>query len=165
MTDQTSGDNPLRAQDPAEAQLEKEIQEALGGKSLDELMDEAERAAKESRTETGVAGLKSGKVIGITGNDIFVDLGGRSQGVITADQFEPDQAPKVGDTVEVVIDRYDGSEGLLILSRKGAAQKVAWATMATGDVVEARVTGVNKGGLECDLKGIRAFMPASQADT
>ena len=154
----------FRAEDPTDAQLEKEINEALGGKTLDELMDEADRAKEENRTDTGVAGLKSGKVIGITGSDIFVDLGGRSQGVITADQFEPDKVPQVGDTVEVLIERYDESEGLLILSRKGAAQKVAWATMAEGDVVEARVTGVNKGGLECDLKGIRAFMPASQVD-
>ena len=98
-------------------------------------------------------------------DDIFVELGSRTQGVITRDQFEADKQPQIGDEIEVMIDRYDSENGLLILTRKGAAQKVAWDTMHKGDTVECRVTGVNKGGLECDLKGIRAFMPASQVDT
>jgi len=161
MNDEPQGSDTPKTDAGIDAQLDREIREALGDKGLDELL-EAEQA-----TETGPAGpdaMRRGKVIAITGADIFVDLGGRSQGVITADQFPPDERPGVGDTVELMIDHYDESEGLLILTRKGAAQKAAWATLAKGDVVEARVTGTNKGGLECDLSGIRAFMPASQID-
>ena len=154
-------ENVSGADSGLDAQLDREIREALGGKSLDELLD-AEEAPEAS--PPGPDEMRRGKVIAITGADIFIDLGGRSQGVITADQFPPDGRPGVGDTVEVMIDHYDESEGLVILTRKGAAQKAAWATLSKGDVVEARVTGVNKGGLECDLSGIRAFMPASQID-
>ncbi|HOI55751.1 MAG TPA: S1 RNA-binding domain-containing protein [Phycisphaerae bacterium] len=166
MGSEAGGNNTFRsdADHRLDAQLEQEIQDALGGKSIDEVMDEAEASRDASASAGGVPGLKRGKVIGVTGSDIFVDLGGRSQGVITSDQFEPDKLPQVGDTIEVLIERYDEREGMLILSRQGVAQKTAWATMALGDMVEARVTGVNKGGLECDLKGIRAFMPASQVD-
>jgi small subunit ribosomal protein S1 len=150
----------------SELSLEQEIEAALGGKSLDELMDEQEAEGKRKQAQPGTGSdIKRGRVIAIQKDDIFVELGSRTQGVITSDQFEPDKQPQVGDEIEVMIDRYDGENGLLILTKKGAAQKAAWDTMQKGDTVECRVTGVNKGGLECDLKGIRAFMPASQVDT
>ena len=148
-----------------DSQLDREIQAALGDQSLDELMAAEEAAAGERKLDNAPSGMMRGTVVAINKSDIFVDTGGRSQGVITADQFDIDTLPNIGDVIEVMVDRYDGREGLLILTRKGAAQKAAWATMKTGDTVEARVTGVNKGGLELDLNGIRAFMPASQIDT
>lgn len=158
------------AEDASDAALEREIQAALGDKSLDDVLDEHEAAAAgakaaEAEGDAPADGLRRGKVVAVNGSDIFVDLGERSQGVLTAEQFPDDQQPAVGDTVDFLVDRYDEGEGLFILTRKGAAQKAAWATLRKGDVVEARVTGVNKGGLECDLQGLRAFMPASQADT
>ncbi len=150
----------------SEMDLEQEVEAALAGKSLEELMDEQEASGKVQQAAPGSGNdMKKGRVIAIQKDDIFVELGSRTQGVITADQFEPDKQPQVGDEIEVMIDRYDSENGLLILTRKGAAQKVAWDSMQKGDTVECRVTGVNKGGLECDLKGIRAFMPASQVDT
>ncbi len=164
MTDNSEHAANLPSGEPLDAKLQREIDEALGRRSLEEFMDEAE-AAKTDVGQAGPGGLRQGNVVAVHKGDIFVDLGGRSQGVITADQFPPEEVPDVGDTVEVLVDHYDESEGLLILTRKGAAQKVAWATLNQGDVVEARVTGMNKGGLECDLKGIRAFMPTSQVDT
>ena len=149
-----------------ESQLDREIEAALGDKSIEELLDAQEGVAAQKRQTDAATGLKRGQVVAVNlaKGDIFVDLGGRSQGVITADHFEADKLPNVGDLIDVLIDHYDGSQGLLILTRKGAAQKAAWATIQKGDTVEARVTGVNKGGLECDLGGIRAFMPASQLD-
>ena len=73
-------------------------------------------------------------------------------------------APKVGDTVEVSIEGYDGANGLLILTRLGAAVVADWNTVAEGMVVEARVLETNKGGLSVDVNGIKGFMPISQID-
>jgi small subunit ribosomal protein S1 len=146
--------------------LAQEIEAALGDKSLEEIMAEADGTDKPGKKSA--AGVRVGKVIAINKSDIFVDMGGRSQGVVTLDQFKADETPpKVGDALEVLIDHYDESQGLLILTRMGIAQKAAWGTMAEGDAVEAKVTAVVKGGkgLECDVNGIRAFLPASQVDT
>ena len=64
--------------------------------------------------------------------------------------------------VEVKIEGFDGANGVMLLSRKGSAVSNAnWSTVAVGMTVEARVTGVNKGGLEVDVHGIRGFMPIS----
>jgi small subunit ribosomal protein S1 len=73
--------------------------------------------------------------------------------------------PKVGDEIEFDVEKYDAREGLLILKRKGAANaNVSWENLEVGQVVEGTVTGTNKGGLELDVKGMRAFMPAGQVD-
>jgi small subunit ribosomal protein S1 len=66
--------------------------------------------------------------------------------------------------VDVLVERYDASEGVLLLRRPGAAQEADWSSIAEGMIVEGRVKAANKGGLELDLSGIRAFMPASQID-
>src|SRR5262249_44348962 len=65
---------------------------------------------------------------------------------------------------EVHIEGYDNENGLLLVSRKGAAMAVDWSSVAEGQVVEARVTATNKGGLSVDVNGIRGFMPISQID-
>src|SRR6185437_6413164 len=66
---------------------------------------------------------------------------------------------------DFIVDRYDEREGLLILNRKGVVStNVSWENLDAGQVVEGTVTGMNKGGLEVDVKGMRAFMPAGQVD-
>ena len=139
-------------------ELEQELREALGSMSVDSLMDADEKPA--AKTE----GVKVGRVISIQKDDIFVDMGGKSQGLLPAIQFEDEPLPAVGDWVEVIIEGYNKAEGLLVLSRKGAVVAATWQSLEEGQVVEGRVTGHNKGGLELDVNGIRAFMPISQVD-
>ena len=137
--------------------LQRELDAALSDMDLGSLMDVDEPGAL-----TGTEGVRRGKVIAIRGDDIFVDMGGRSQGILSSDQFVDEALPEVGQFVEVTIVRYDGSEGLLMLSRQGAVQAATWQSIEEGVIVEGRVTGHNKGGLELDMDGIRAFMPISQ---
>jgi small subunit ribosomal protein S1 len=67
--------------------------------------------------------------------------------------------------MEFHIDRFDPEEGLLILNLKGAvATNVTWENLEVGQVVEGSVSGMNKGGLEVQVKGMRAFMPSGQVD-
>jgi len=112
-------------------------------------------------------GKKKGAVVGIHGNDVFIDVpGGRGQGVLPMQQFG-DAAPKVGDVVEFDIDRYDAANGLVMLTREGATQHVSdWSGIAYGMVVEVKVTGMNKAktGLTVEVNGIKGFLPASQLD-
>jgi small subunit ribosomal protein S1 len=142
--------------DPLDAQLDA----ALGGMSEDELYGFNKPAPTEAPTDKG---MRRGKIVSVGKDDLFVDFGGKSQGIASLTQF--DEIPSVGEEMEFHVERYDPREGLLILTRKGAlASNVSWETLEIGQVVEGTVTGVNKGGLEIDVKGMRAFMPAGQVD-
>ena len=66
--------------------------------------------------------------------------------------------------IEVRVDHFDTAEGLLILSLKGAAVEANWENLKKGLIVEARVTKVNKGGLDVEVDGIRGFLPIGQID-
>ena len=109
-------------------------------------------------------GLIRGRVAAINGEDIFVDLGGKSQGLLPAEELSEGDRPQVGEEIDVAIIRYDSRDGLLMLSQRSADQQKMMRDLCEGSIVEARVTGTNKGGLEMDIKGIKAFMPASQID-
>jgi len=147
-----------------DADIEKELEEAMGGLSEKEIY----AAPAASPAASGDAGTdnkrKKGRVLAIHGPDVFVDVpGGRSQGVLPASQF-PDGPPAIGAEVEIHIEGYDAANGLLLLARQGAAQTADWSSVAVGMIVEARGTETNKGGLAVDVTGIRGFMPISQID-
>src|SRR5438067_13743206 len=149
---------------PDTSALDREVDSALGGMSLDDLYGTSEQQkGQEGPAESYAKGTRKGRIISVTPDDVMVDFGGKSQGIAPMEQFETE--PVVGQEMEFNVERYDPREGLLILARKGAAAtNVSWETLEVGQVVEGMVTGVNKGGLEVDVKGMRAFMPAGQVD-
>src|SRR5262249_9526753 len=138
---------------------EKDIQDALGGADMDQLVGEGQRGRKPGQPEPGP---RKGRVISVRGKDVFIDVGGRIQGVMPVDQFE-EGLPAPGTEVEVHIEGYD-PDGLLVRTKKGAAVEADWSSVAPGMIVEARVTATNKGGLSVDVNGIRGFMPISQVE-
>jgi small subunit ribosomal protein S1 len=106
---------------------------------------------------------RTGKVVSVGPSDIFIEFGPKELGVLPRIQYkEGDTLPTPGGEIEVVVDKFSSEESLFICSRPGAVQKAAWELLQIGQVIEARVTGVNKGGLELEVAGHRAFMPASQ---
>jgi small subunit ribosomal protein S1 len=121
------------------------------------------RTAEGDRGQESRPGLRSGKVIRVRGNNIFVDLGGKSEGVLPVNQFESD-LPEQGSVIEVYVDRFDHEEGVQVLRLKGAAIEADWDNLRKGVIVQARGTKTIKGGLEVDVDGIRGFMPISQID-
>ena len=108
---------------------------------------------------------RKGAVVSVGDADIFIEFGPKELGVIERRAWkEGEEPPKVGEEVEVVVDRYERSENIYLCSRPGQVQKADWEMLQPGQVVEARCTGTNKGGLEMEVAGHRAFMPASQID-
>ena len=145
---------------PETAALDKEIESALGDLSIDDLYGSAE---KQDFGDSRAKGTRKGRIVAVNPDDVLVDFGGKSQGVAPMEQF--DVEPKVGDEMEFDVEKYDAREGLLILKKKGAvSSSVSWENLEIGQIVEGNVTGLNKGGLELDVKGMRAFMPAGQVD-
>jgi small subunit ribosomal protein S1 len=142
-----------------DSKLDAQIEAALSDVSMDELY-----ATSGIRSEKPAEkGQRRGKIVSIDKDNAFVDFGGKSQGIVSMIQFEVE--PKVGQEMEFHVERFDPREGLLILGLKGAvSSKVTWDSLEVGQIVEGTVTGVNKGGLELDVKGMRAFMPAGQVE-
>ena len=146
-----------------DATIEDELAQAMSGFAGNELLVEPKRGKKPA-VPTPEQARKKGKVLAIRGPDVFIEVpGGRSEGVLPMLQF-PDRPPAIGSEVEVSIEGYDRQNGLLVLSRLGAAVVANWSTVAEGMTVEARVTESNKGGLAVEVNGIRGFMPISQID-
>lgn len=105
-----------------------------------------------------------GTVVGVSDDDIFLELGQKSQGLLPRSQFGKKESVEVGRRVDVVVERIDPESDLVIVNRKGAIQRASWTNLAVGMIIEGKITGVIKGGLEVNLNGIRAFMPNSQVD-
>ncbi len=148
-----------------DADLEREIENALGGMSIEEL--EQSSSAPKASTRGGGRQVRQGTIIRVHGGDVFVEFGPRSQGVCPLAHFlqvGDKVAPVVGSERGFVVERFDPFEGLSVLSLEGATQKADWGTLEIGQVVEARCTGMNKGGLEMEIAHHRAFMPAGQVD-
>jgi len=154
-------DNFHRSDGRLDDALQRELDDALGDMSIEDLLDAKPGSQTDAQRPDGV---RAGKVIDIQGDDIFVDFGGKSQGLLPAAQYADEPLPEIGSTVEVTIEGYDNADGLLILSREGAVLAATWDTLDVGQVVEAYVTGSNKGGLELKFNGIDGFMPVSLID-
>ncbi len=155
------GDQPTRPlSDDLDAKLQAEIEAALGDMSVEDMLDMADTPKRAPGTDRPQ--MKTGMVVAIQGQDVLIEFGPKSQGVCPRSQF--DNPPTIGERYDFVVERFDAKEGLLLLSRQGAVRKAEWESLAVGQAVEARCTGVNKGGLEMEIAHHQGFMPAGQVD-
>lgn len=107
---------------------------------------------------------RTGRVVSVGPDDVFVEFGPKELGVVPRLQFKEEDLPKVGDSLEVVVDRFEKDENLFLCSRPGQVTKADWELLEPGQIVDAMCTGVNKGGLELEVAKHRAFMPKGQVD-
>lgn len=106
------------------------------------------------------------RIIALQKDCVFVNVGAREQGIIPLKQFPDEAVLQIGDLVDAVISRFNQEEGMYDVSLPMAALEVGdWSSVSAGMIVEARVVGANKGGLECEVGRIRAFLPVSQIAT
>ncbi len=114
-----------------------------------------------------IGGIVSGKVIEIVGDQVVVDVGYKSEGLVPLNEWEGTEPPQPGDSVDVLLEGMDDDTGEIVLSRKKAERMIAWerviAQYHEGDVVRGKVTRKIKGGLLVDI-GVNVFLPASQVD-
>ena len=111
-----------------------------------------------------------GTVLSITGKDVIIDFGYKSEGIVPIEQFQIPSGEitvQPGDVVDVMIEHGEQPEGYVLLSHTRAARLRIWDNLDKAFqeqlVISGRVLGRVKGGLAVDV-GIRAFMPGSQAD-
>ncbi len=111
--------------------------------------------------------IVSGKVVEVVGDQVVVDVGYKSEGLVPLNEWEDEPAPGHGAEVEVLLEGMDDETGEIILSRKKAHRMRAWEMVISkyheGDQVKGKVTRKIKGGLLVDI-GVNVFLPASQVD-
>ena len=111
--------------------------------------------------------IVKGRILEIRPREVLVDIGYKSEGVISTNEFEDIQSLEVGDEVDVLLERLENDEGMVILSKEKAAYRQNWNKIAAvfqGDgLIKGKVKSVVKGGLMVNI-GVEAFLPASQID-
>lgn len=113
--------------------------------------------------------IAKGKVVAISGNDVLIDIGFKSDGRVSIDEFPDPENIKIGDELEIFVEKIEDREGQLVLSRKRADiirnwEKITYAK-ENDTVIQGKCVRRIKGGFVVDLGGINAFLPGSQIDT
>ena len=114
------------------------------------------------------AGVIDGTVLNLTDREAIIEIGGKSEGVISLNEFRYNPELKVGDKVEVLIDQQEDKTGQLLLSHRKARSIRSWDRVNSAHDNEEIVNGFvkcrTKGGMIVDVFGIEAFLPGSQID-
>jgi small subunit ribosomal protein S1 len=111
--------------------------------------------------------IVKGHILEIRPREFLVDIGYKSEGVIPASEFDEPESVELGDEVEVLLERLENDEGMVVLSKEKAAQRQNWEKIVgvfKGDgLIKGKVRSAVKGGLTVNV-GVEAFLPASQID-
>jgi small subunit ribosomal protein S1 len=126
-----------------------------------------EEALKQSAIRFAEGEIVKGTIIEVRPKEVLVDIGYKSEGVIPVNEFLDPKAVKTGDEIDVLIERLEDRDGMVVLSKEKAEFKKNWERILTicneGGTVQGRVKDVVKGGLIVNI-GVEAFLPASQID-
>jgi small subunit ribosomal protein S1 len=111
--------------------------------------------------------IVKGTIIEVGSKEVLVDIGYKSEGVISGNEFEDIKTVKVGDQIDVLIEKLEDKEGMVVLSKEKAEFKQNWERILTicneGGTIAGKVKAIVKGGLVVNI-GVEAFLPASQID-
>lgn len=149
-------DAPMEAEEKIQSEFETEIAEWI----------------KQSDKDYEANKIVTGKVVEIRGEDVVIDIGYKSEGLIRIEEWREEgvdqtQYPKVGETVEVLLETVEDENGTIALSYRKAKRQKEWnevlAKHKEGDVVTGKVLKKIKGGLLVNI-GVNVFLPASQVD-
>ena len=135
--------------------------------------EEAFLAALEENEPVGTTGdVVQGKVIGIESDGVYVDIGGKAPGFMPKKECGlgvitnlKERFP-AGLSIEVLVTREQNADGMVTISARALALRQSWDKLRQqekdGKVVQVKINGFNRGGVTCDLEGLRGFIPRSQ---
>ncbi|HJM46393.1 MAG TPA: S1 RNA-binding domain-containing protein, partial [Candidatus Marinimicrobia bacterium] len=148
--------NIYNKEDMDQEKVEEEIPAELQSKYLETLSDIDEQE------------LVSGRVIGMTDNDIILDIGFKSEGIIHRSEFPQDKLPSIGDQIEVFLETLEDRKGNMVLSKTKADFLKCWKRIRTtyenNEIISCKILRRIKGGMVVDIGDIEAFLPGSQID-
>lgn len=174
--DSHADDSQKEAESKSQETPSDQIQETISEEETlpEDDMDESEmlEAYDETLKDFEEGEIVKGVVVKIDRDEVMVDVGYKSEGYIPIAEFgiNPDGTPKVkvGDPVDVYLLRKEDQEGLVVLSKEIADQKMVWDSIADayekGEVIQGKITRRIKGGLKVEIGNVKAFLPASQVE-
>jgi small subunit ribosomal protein S1 len=126
-----------------------------------------EEALKQSDKRFAAGEIVKGIIIEVRPKEVLVDIGYKSEGSVPGSEFEDIKTVKVGDEIDVLIEKLEDKDGMVVLSKEKAEFKKNWDKILTicneGGTIAGKVKAVVKGGLLVNI-GVEAFLPASQID-
>jgi small subunit ribosomal protein S1 len=126
-----------------------------------------EEAMKQSPAGFATGQIVKGRIIEVRAKEALVDIGYKSEGSINGNEFDDIKTVKVGDEIDVLIEKLEDKDGMVVLSKEKAEFKKNWDRILTiageGTTVTGKVKSAIKGGLIVNI-GVEAFLPASQID-
>src|SRR3984885_11629546 len=130
-------------------------------------MTEMQELIAKSLRDFKEGSIVKGRILEVRPREVLVDIGYKSEGVIPLSEFDDVENLEVGDEVDVLLERLENDEGMVVLSKEKAAYRQNWnkiAAVFAGDgLIKGKVKAVVKGGLMVNI-GVEAFLPASQID-
>jgi small subunit ribosomal protein S1 len=110
--------------------------------------------------------ILKGRIIAVNPKDVLIDVGYKSEGLVSLQEFSDPESVKIGDEVDVYLESKEDENGMVVLSKQKAERAVGWETVIAkygeGDMVEGKVSKKVKGGFMVNI-GVEAFLPASLA--
>ncbi len=160
---------------------DEELNAALGGELGDWINEESEqmdRVYDETSSPFDVNEIVQGKVLSVEGDEVLVDIGYKSEGMVPLYEWADDEEqPKVGETIEVLLEEIEDDFGLVLLSKRKADRQKDWNWVVgrydEGNTIIGMVVRKIKGGLLVNIgeslsstgaRGVNVFLPASQVD-
>jgi len=144
-------------------EIERELEEIIGNNDVESIDAVYDSSIKSFELGT----ILKGKILGIIGNDVVIDTGYKSEGIIPLNEFDSSDEVEAGNEIEVVLESFEDDTGLIQISKRKADRIRGWEKIINkykeGDVVTGKVIRKIKGGLLVDV-GIPIFLPASQID-
>jgi len=138
---------------------EKKVEESLGKEEMARLYDSSLVMLEEGQ-------IVKGKIVSISGKDVFIDIGYKSEGILPLNEFRQSDSVNIGDEVSVYIETLENDDGLVEVSKERAERTEGWEVISNkyneGDNIEGMIDKKVKGGFMVNI-GIEAFLPASLA--
>jgi len=153
----------LEKYDIKQEEIEKELEEIIGSGGIENI----EAAFDTSIKNFDLGTILRGRVLGVIGNNVILDTGYKSEGIVPLSEFDASEEVEVGADIEVMLESFEDDTGLIQISKRKADRIRGWEKIVNkyqeGDVVTGKVVRKIKGGLLVDV-GIPIFLPASQID-
>lgn len=113
--------------------------------------------------------LVKGRIVAINGDDVLIDIGSKSDGRVSVNEFSDQSELEIGREIEIFLEKIEDKEGQLILSKKKADSIKMWDRIVSihenSEIIKGKCVRRIKGGFIVDLNGLTAFLPGSQIDT
>ncbi len=167
-TEGSSGDEKSAVDAGAEAERAKEdvLPNELDDEDDVQLSPEMLALYEESLRDITEGEIVKGTVVKVEGDEVLVDVGFKSEGIVSLSEFSDRESVKPGLEIEVYLEKMEDQDGLVVLSKQKADFAKVWDRVKdasdVGAVVEGKLVRKIKGGLVVDLFGVEAFLPGSQ---